>query len=134
MRTLWHPLSSPSRLPEPPESLEETYDPAEHNVDAVLEYMDEHPEQRDEVLAMERANRGRKGILGDGLMESAFGVDHGEIDKAFGVSALGSKIGGGATKLGQGLRRTGAGAMQQGRQMGGAYGAGLQAGGAARVR
>lgn len=49
--------------PEPPESLEETYDPAEHNVDAVLEYMDEHPEQRDEVLAMERAGRGRKGIL-----------------------------------------------------------------------
>ena len=51
--------------PEPPESLEETYDPAEHNVDAVLEYISEHPEQRDEVLAMERANRGRKGILGD---------------------------------------------------------------------
>jgi hypothetical protein len=51
--------------PEPPESLEETYDPAEHNVVAVLEYMDEHPEQRDEVLAMERAGRGRKGILGE---------------------------------------------------------------------
>ena len=51
--------------PEPPESLEETYDPGEHNVDAVLEYMDEHPEQRDEVLAMERSGRGRKGILGD---------------------------------------------------------------------
>lgn len=51
--------------PEPPESLEETYDPAEHNVTAVLEYMDEHPEQREEVLAMERAGRGRKGILGD---------------------------------------------------------------------
>ena len=51
--------------PEPPESLEETYDPAEHNVIAVQEYMDEHPEQRDEVLAMERAGRGRKGILGD---------------------------------------------------------------------
>ena len=32
---------------------------------AVLEYMDEHPEQREEVLAMERAGRGRKGILGD---------------------------------------------------------------------
>jgi hypothetical protein len=55
----------PAPDPEPPESLEETYDPAEHNVDAVLEYMDEHPEQRDEVLAMERAGRGRKGILGD---------------------------------------------------------------------
>ncbi len=55
----------PETHPEPPESLEETYDPAEHNVDAVLEYMEEHPEQRDEVLAMERAGRGRKGILGD---------------------------------------------------------------------
>lgn len=55
----------PEADPEPPESLEETYDPAEHNVTAVLEYMDEHPEQRDEVLAMERAGRGRKGILGD---------------------------------------------------------------------
>jgi len=51
--------------PEPPESLEETYDPAEHNVDAVNEYIAEHPEQKDEVLAMERAGRGRKGILGD---------------------------------------------------------------------
>ena len=51
--------------PEPPESLEETYDPAEHTVDAVNEYIAEHPEQREEILAMERANRGRKGILGD---------------------------------------------------------------------
>lgn len=49
--------------PEPPESLEETYDPAEHNVDAVQEYIAEHPEQKDEVLAMERAGRGRKGLL-----------------------------------------------------------------------
>jgi hypothetical protein len=57
--------SEPEADPEPPESLEETYDPAEHNVEAVLQYMDEHPEQREEVLAMERAGRGRKGILGD---------------------------------------------------------------------
>lgn len=57
--------TEPEADPEPPESLEETYDPAEHNVDAVLEYIAEHPEQKDEVLAMERANRGRKGILGD---------------------------------------------------------------------
>ena len=57
--------TAPDPDPEPPESLEETYDPAEHNVTAVLEYLDEHPEQRDEVLAMERAGRGRKGILGD---------------------------------------------------------------------
>lgn len=55
----------PEAAPEPPESLEETYDPAEHNVEAVLQYMDEHPEQREEVLAMERAGRGRKGILGE---------------------------------------------------------------------
>lgn len=50
---------------EPLDNLEKTYDPADHNVNAVLEYMDEHPEQRDEVLAMERVGRGRKGILGD---------------------------------------------------------------------
>ncbi len=56
---------TPEPDPDPPESLEETYDPAEHNVDAVNEYIAEHPEQRDEVLAMERAGRGRKGILGD---------------------------------------------------------------------
>ena len=59
------PAPESESAPEPPESLEETYDPSEHNVDAVLEYMDEHPEQRDEVLAMERAGRGRKGLLGD---------------------------------------------------------------------
>jgi len=59
------PDQEPAADPEPPESLEETYDPAEHNVTAVLEYIEEHPEQRDEVLAMERAGRGRKGILGD---------------------------------------------------------------------
>ena len=59
------PAPEPESDPEPPESLEETYDPAEHNVTAVLEYIEEHPEQRDEVLAMERAGRGRKGILGD---------------------------------------------------------------------
>ena len=49
--------------PEPPESLEETYDPSEHNVVAVREYIAEHPEQRDQVLAMEAAGRGRKGLL-----------------------------------------------------------------------
>jgi hypothetical protein len=59
------PAEEPAADPEPPESLEETYDPAEHNVDAVLEYLDEHPEQRDAVLAMERAGRGRKGLLGE---------------------------------------------------------------------
>ena len=49
--------------PEPPESLEETYDPSEHNVIAVQEYIDEHPEQKDEVLAMERAGKNRKGLV-----------------------------------------------------------------------
>jgi hypothetical protein len=49
--------------PDEVESLEETYDPAEHNVPAVLEYIDEHPEQKDAVLALEAAGRGRKGIL-----------------------------------------------------------------------
>lgn len=49
--------------PEPVESLEETYDPAEHNVLAVLEYIAEHPEQKDAILALEANGRERKGIL-----------------------------------------------------------------------
>jgi hypothetical protein len=49
--------------PDEVESLEETYDPAEHNVPAVLEYIAEHPEQKDAVLALEAAGRARKGIL-----------------------------------------------------------------------
>jgi hypothetical protein len=59
------PAQEGDEEPEPPESLEETYDPAEHNVDAVKEYIAEHPEQKDQVLAMEAAGRGRKGLLGD---------------------------------------------------------------------
>ena len=51
--------------PEPAESLEETYDPADHTVDEVMEYLEEHPEQKDQVLAIERGRRGRKGILED---------------------------------------------------------------------
>ena len=77
-------------------------------------------------------------------MESAFGIDHGEVSKAIpGFGALGAKIAGGTMKAGQGMRRGGAGAMRQGRQqMGGSipgsrphsFGQGLQAGGAARVK
>jgi hypothetical protein len=77
-------------------------------------------------------------------MESAFGVDHGEVSKAIpGFGALGAKIAGGTMKAGQGMRRTGANAMSQGRQRMGsavpgsrphAFGQGLQSGGAARVK
>ena len=55
--------SEPPESPEAPENLEEDYDPADHNVDAVLQYIREHPEQKDDVLAMEAAGRGRKGLL-----------------------------------------------------------------------
>lgn len=45
-------------------------------------------------------------------MESAFGIDHGEVSKAFGmggVSRIGTKIGLGAGQAGRGLQRAGAG-------------------------
>jgi hypothetical protein len=71
LEVLTHPETTPEpegeseSEPEPPESLEETYDPAEHNVEAVREYIAEHPEQEEQVLAMEAAGRGRKGLVGE---------------------------------------------------------------------
>jgi len=49
--------------PEAPESLEETYDPAEHSVAAVLEYISDHPEQGVQIREMEAAGKNRKGIM-----------------------------------------------------------------------
>ena len=67
-------------------------------------------------------------------MESAFGVDHGEIEKAFGFAGLGAAMGRKTAQVGQGLRRSGASNMGMGRQMGGGFGQGMQRGGAARVK
>lgn len=44
-----------------PEGLE--FDPADYTVEEVRAYLDEHPEDRELVLAAERAGRGRKGLL-----------------------------------------------------------------------
>jgi hypothetical protein len=72
-------------------------------------------------------------------MISAFGVDHGEVSKAFGFSALGSKIGQKTAQAGQGLRRVGAQNMATSRQTGkmqgmGAMGRMGQRAGATSVR
>lgn len=39
------------------------FDPGAHTVAAVLEYLAEHPEQRDAVLAAEAAGKARKSLL-----------------------------------------------------------------------
>jgi hypothetical protein len=39
------------------------YDPGEDTVDAVLDHLSKHPEDRDAVLEAERAGKARKGIL-----------------------------------------------------------------------
>jgi hypothetical protein len=40
-----------------------TFDPGAHTVAAVLDYVAEHPEQRDAVLAAEAAGKARKSLL-----------------------------------------------------------------------
>lgn len=42
---------------------DETYDPTYHTVPEVNAYLAEHPEDRERILEVEEANRGRKGIL-----------------------------------------------------------------------
>ena len=44
---------------------DEPFDPSEHTVIEVQDYLGEHPDDTERVLAAERADRGRKGILGD---------------------------------------------------------------------
>jgi len=65
---LTHPETTPSPEDLPPQPLPEEpgeaeYDPADHTVPEVLEYLAEHPEDFDRVIAAEEAGRGRKGIL-----------------------------------------------------------------------
>lgn len=40
------------------------FDPAEHSVDEVLEYIDQNPDHEEAVLAAEAKGKARKGILG----------------------------------------------------------------------
>lgn len=82
-------------------------------------------------------------------MESAFGIDHGEVSKAIpGMAGLGSKIAGGTMKAGQKLRSSGRESMSMGRRAGEQHqgiqssirpsgripGQGMRAGGAAKVK
>lgn len=46
------------------EQVDSDYDPSEHNVTAVQQYLAEHPEERDAVTAKERDGDNRKGIVG----------------------------------------------------------------------
>jgi len=49
---------------EPTETDEEgPYDPADHNVDDVLAYADEHPDEVDEIIAAEEAGKNRITLL-----------------------------------------------------------------------
>jgi len=43
--------------------VEESYDPAEHTVSDVEAYVAEDPSRRDDVLALERAGRGRSTLI-----------------------------------------------------------------------
>ena len=64
-----HPTATPSEPLEAareqntgaPEAL--AFDPGAHTVNAVREYLDEHPDERDAVLAAEAAGKARKSIL-----------------------------------------------------------------------
>lgn len=42
---------------------DEGFDPAEHSVDEVNDYIDEHPDEADAILAAEQRGKGRKGIM-----------------------------------------------------------------------
>jgi hypothetical protein len=41
----------------------EAYDPSDYNVPEVLDYIEEHPDERDAILAAESAGKGRTSIL-----------------------------------------------------------------------
>lgn len=67
-------LTHPETTPEPTQESDtesgaggasDEFDPTDHTVNEVLEYLQDHPEDRDRVLAAEEAGRGRKGIVGD---------------------------------------------------------------------
>lgn len=48
---------------EPEDPSEPTFDPGDHTVQEVKDYLAAHPEDADRVLAAEEAGRGRKGLL-----------------------------------------------------------------------
>lgn len=65
-------------------------------------------------------------------MISAFGVDHGEIEKAFGLAGLGAAIGGATSRLGGKIAAGGARTIKRNPNMGRVGQAGVGAGGQLR--
>lgn len=61
------PEETPDEPEVEPESEPESqlFNPSDHTVNEVNEYLAAHPDDYERVLAAERADRGRKGILGD---------------------------------------------------------------------
>lgn len=49
--------------PEGAPEVDSAFDPSEHNAPAVHEYLEENPEDTERVLGLERAGKGRSGIL-----------------------------------------------------------------------
>jgi hypothetical protein len=43
----------------------EAFDPSAHTVDEVNAYLDEHPDEQDAVLRLERSGKARVGVLGE---------------------------------------------------------------------
>lgn len=41
-----------------------SYDPADHTVEEVLEYLEKNPDQVESVLKLEESGKARKGVLG----------------------------------------------------------------------
>ena len=50
-------------LPDDPDPQSEGFDPAEHTVDEVLQYLEDNPDEVDTVLDLESEGKARKGVL-----------------------------------------------------------------------
>ena len=61
------PIWAVAEVPEPKgaEPKAAGFDPAEHTVDEVHDYLDEHPDDEKRVMKAERAGKARVGIIGD---------------------------------------------------------------------
>jgi hypothetical protein len=83
------------------------FDPADHTVAEVKEYLEAHPEDTDRVDEL-RGQWSWSQRSGGGVMNSAFGIDHGydEIEKAS-LAGFGRVLSESTSKLGRGLSRSG---------------------------
>lgn len=62
---IWTGANLPGDTPPEEESTPEGFDPSEHTVDEVNAYLEDHPDEADDVLAAERAGKARVGVLGE---------------------------------------------------------------------